>query len=293
MGYKDPSPLVKELLLKDRIEYIEIIKDSEDGIGSREVTERILRPRGITSQKEIKKENIKVNKRLRAFVDLGILISDEGEYNLSSLGYLLLDSWKSIGERVDTMDRFSDYFNNHLVNVIPKEFFRQIHKLRTSELTGIGIQWKETLEEQMMNMERKLYNLTHCIHDYPEIVLEKAKNGEIEIVIVYQFEEYPELNYSDSEQLREEELFNRLVDAGAEFRYLTLENRRPMGIRIVDEKWASFLLPKMLDGQLDRDQVFIGTDIEFVSWCRDLMYHIWSFEAESLNVEEVIAEGEE
>lgn len=292
MESKDTSDLIKELLNKDRIDYIKIIEDSKSGLGSREVAEEILRLRDIASKGMIQRENIVVNKRLRALVDLGILLSDEGKYSLSSLGYLLLDSWKSIIEKVDTMREFDDYFDNHLVNVIPKEFFRQIDKLKTARLTQIGLQWKEALEERMTSMERKLYNLTHCIHDYPDRVLEKKENGEIDIVIIYQFEMYPKLNYLDNIQLNEKQLFNRLADAGAEFRYITLENSRPMGIRIVDEKWASFLLPKM-SGQLDRDRVFTGDNLEFVSWCRDLMYHLWSFKAKPLNVEEVRARGNE
>lgn len=286
MNGMDLVGLMSELLNMDRLEYFRIIEQSEKGAKSIDIAEEILKSKGITSIKEIKNENIKVNKRLRKLVDLEVLSSSEkGVYTISSLGYMLIDSWRELNEKMETLDKFRGFFNTHYIEDIPQEFLRQIYKLNGADLTVNPIQWMKEVTRHMKKIERKFYNVTEYIHDIPDEILEKKLEGEIkEISILYQFHKYPELNYTD-----EKELFDELVNAHAEFRYLTIENRHPMGIRVVDEKWATFGLTRKLDGVLDRDRTLIGTDKNFVSWCRDLMYHMWHFEAEPLKTGEVIA----
>ncbi|KYK37047.1 MAG: hypothetical protein AYK19_07555 [Theionarchaea archaeon DG-70-1] len=285
----DLTSLMGELLNKDRLDYLEIIENSE-GAKSIDVAEEILKSRGITKPKEIKKENIKVNKRLRKLVDLGILDSTKkGEYEVSSLGYLLMDSWQELNEKAETLNKFRRFFDTHYIEDLPQEFIRQIYRLSEAELTRNPVQWMKEVMRYMKKIERKFYNSTEYLHDIPDEILEKKVTGKIEqISILYQFYKHPELNYPD-----EKELFDELVEAEVEFRYLTLKNRHPIGIRIVDEKWATFGLTRKADGVLDRDQTLIGTNRDFVSWCRDLMYHIWHFEAKPLDVSEIIAKKTE
>jgi predicted transcriptional regulator len=196
-----------------------------------------------------------------------------------------MDSWQELNEKVATLEKFRDFFDTHYVEDIPQEFLRQIYRLRGAELTVNPVQWVKEVMDYMKKIERKFYNCTEYLHDIPEYILEKKITGDIEeISILYQFEKYPELNSPG-----EKELFDKLVNANVEFRYLTLENKHPIGIRIVDEEWATFGLARKTDGVLDRDQTLIGTDTDFISWCRDLMYHIWHFGAKKLDVEEVIA----
>lgn len=279
----DLADQMRELLNKDRLKYLELITDSDKGLGSLEIAQIICTSRGTTKDIEITRENSKINKRLRKLVNLGILTQiEEGKYSISSLGYMLMDSWKKLAEKADTMSEFREFFNSHFVADIPEEFFGQIYKLRNAKITKNSVQWKDSLARHMKKMDTKLYNLTQYLHDFPDEIIEKSRNKEIEIVIIYQFENYPKLN------LDEKELFKKLVDAEAEFRYIDLENRHPIGIRIVDDKWTTFLLSRIADGELDREHVFCGTDREFIRWCRDLMYHMWSFEAKPLNVEEVM-----
>ena len=289
MSRVDVTNLMKELLRKDRLAYVEIIMKSEEGARSIEIAEEILGKTGITEHSKIKKENIVVNKRLRTLVDLGILIShNKGKYKVGSLGYLLLDSWKNIAEKAETMEKFGSFFEDHLVKDIPKEFFRQMYRLRSAELTENATHWGNMLRKQMEQTERKLYNMTQYLHDYPEEVLEKRRREEIDIVIIYQFNDYPMLNFSD-----EKKLFDKLVDVKVDFRYINLEKKHPIGVRVVDEKWATFLLPKIGGKQLDREHAFVGIDQEFVSWCRDFVYTIWHFEAKPLDVNKVIAKKKE
>ncbi len=285
MKEQNPTVLMKELLNEDRFEYLKMIRDSRSGTRSMDITQKIMESPEITE--EVKTENIVVNKRLRKLVNLGILISEEEKYKLSGLGYLLMDSWNSIIEKVDTMKKFPDFFDTHFVDDIPKEFFRQMYKLQDAELTQNAPEWMNMVEKQMGKVERKVYSVADKLHTYSDSIIEKRKNREIEIVIIYQFSNYPELNYPD-----EKPLFDKLKNAGAEFRYTILESKHPIGIRIVDEKWATFLLSRMSDGKLDREHVFYGENPGFVSWCRDLMYHLWSFEAKPLNPEEVTAKDE-
>lgn len=288
MTSMDIIDLMTELLNKDRLGYLEIIENTEDGVKSIDVAKEILKSRGITQSSEIKKENIKVNKRLRKLVDLKILGSNNrGEYNMSSLGYLLMDSWRELNEKVETLEKFRDFFDSHYVDALPQEFLRQIYKLSNAELTVNPVQWMKEVMGYMKKIERKFYNMTEYLHDIPADILEKKVAGEIEeISIIYQFYKYPELNFPD-----EKELFDRLTAAKVDFRYLTLVDRHPIGIRVVDEKWATFGLARVSDGVLDRDQTLIGTDEAFVSWCRDLMYHIWHFEARKLNIKEIKAKN--
>lgn len=292
MTNEDLISNVKELLNKDRLEYMEVIMKSDKALGSLEVTKTILSSRGITDTKKISRENIKVNKRLRRLVELGLLMQiEEGTYSISSLGYLLMDSWNELSDRVETTKKFRNYFDTHYVDALPPEFFRQTYKLRKAKVTENPVQWMKQVTKYTGRVERKFYNLTEYLHDIPEDIIEKKtskETEEFEIVITYQFYKYPLLNYSD-----EKELFDRLVDADVRFHYLTLEKRHPIGLRIVDDKWATFGLTRISDGVLDREKSFVGTDKDFVSWCRDLMYHIWHFKAKPLNVEEVIAREEE
>ena len=287
----DLTTAVSELLNKDRFEYLDIIK-KEDGAKSLDIAKEILRSRGITDHEEITKENIKVNKRLRRLVELGVLVSARGIYDISSLGRLLMISKEDLKRNVETLEKFHDFFENHFVDDLPREFFRQIYKLNGAELTELPVQWVQEVIRHTEELERKFYNMTEYLHDIPEKIIERkiqeresGKEKEIEIVIIYQFSNYPQLNFS-----LEEELFGRLVKAGAEFRYIKLEDeKRPIGIRIVDEKWATFGLTRRSDGILEREKAFIGTDKVFISWCRDLIYHMWHFEAKPLKTEEVIA----
>jgi len=109
----DLTTLMAELLNNDRFDYLEIILNSEHGATSLDITRRILKSRGITQEDKIRRENIKVNKRLRKLIKLGILDSNQrGEYTISSLGYLLLDSWKELTEKAETMKKFHEFFES-------------------------------------------------------------------------------------------------------------------------------------------------------------------------------------
>lgn len=278
--------LMSELLNKDRFNYLEIIANSEDGAGSFDVAKEILRLRGITRIKEIRKENIVVNKRLRNLVNLGILIPVEmGKYRISSLGYLLLRSWKDLRKNAESLGKFREFLDTQYISTLPHEFFREIYKLGKTTVTENPVQWEDEVREYMKRIEHDFYNLTEYIHDFPSDVIERKKKGEIEIMIIYQFKKYPEFNYSDEKK----ELLSELAEAGAECRYITLEkNRHPIGIRIVDDKWATFGLTRIGEWHLDRAHSFVGSNSKFITWCRDLFFHIWNFEAQYLDVEEVV-----
>lgn len=200
-----------------------------------------------------------------------------------------MDSWRELNEKVETLSKFRDFFDTHYVEDLPREFLRQVYKVSEAELTRTPVRWMKEVAKYMKKIERKFYNCTEYLHDIPDEILEKKVAGDIEqISILYQFYRYPELNYPD-----EKELFDELVEAEVEFRYLILAPRHPIGIRIVDEKWATFGLTRKMDNELDRDHTLIGTDRDFVSWCRDLMYHVWHFEAQSLETKDVVAKKRE
>ncbi len=281
----DLAPLMAELLNKDRFDYLRIIASSEDGAGSIEVTKEVLRLRGITTAKEIRRENVVVNKRLRNLVDSDILIPIEmGKYRISSLGYLLLRSWKDLKMNAESIGKYLEFLDTQYISALPHEFFREIYKLRKTTVTENPVQWEDEVREYMKRIDHNFCNLTEYIHDFPDDVIEKKRKEEIEIMIIYQFRKYPELNYSDEKK----ELLSELARAGAEFRYINLErDRHPIGIRIVDDKWATFGLARIGEWYLDRAHSFIGTDSEFISWCRSLFSYIWNSEAQYLDIERV------
>ncbi|MGD2249443.1 MAG: hypothetical protein PVF58_13625 [Candidatus Methanofastidiosia archaeon] len=289
----DPTSLMKELLNKDRFEYMEKILELGGSAKSIDIAKALLKSRGITGDKEVKKENIMVNKRLTKLISLGILKQVEKErYSISSLGYLLLDSWKELTEKVETLKKFHQFFDTHYVNDLPQEFFRQIYKLKKTKLTESPVEWIEELNKQTKKTKGKLYILTELLHSISDEVIAKKKSGKIkEIVIIYEFYNYPNINLLKP---NEKEFFDKLVDAGVEFRFIELKNSHPIGLRIVDDRWATFgltrIADKAADEVLDRERGFIGTDPDFISWCRDLMYHMWHFRAKPLETNSVTAE---
>jgi predicted transcriptional regulator len=278
-----PVIIVSELLKKDRLEYIGMIKKSREGLRSLEIAKEILKEKKIEEKRRLSKENVLVNRRLRRLTKLGMLVSRKGMYKLTALGHLVIDSWDGLSDKIDTIEGFGDFFENHVFESVPREFTSQVFDLRSTELTENASQWEKILGEQIRKTKRKLYSMTTYLHDFPDEILVRKKMKEIDIIVTYQFRKYPRLNYSD-----EKPLFDKLVEAGAEFRYIDLEGRSPIGIRIVDDQWATFLLPKANENRLDRDHAFVGDDPNFVSWCRDLMYHVWHFKAKTLNTDEVI-----
>jgi predicted transcriptional regulator len=285
MTESDLNNQIRELLCLDRMTYIDTIMNSEMGLSSREISEKMLIKKRKTGKGALTKENSKVNKRLRRLVDLEILseIQDD-KYVVTSFGYMLMDSWKEITEKEKTFKKFRNYFETHYVNDLPNEFFRQIYKLERAEITHNSVHWINEMKEKMERIERKLYSLTNYLHNIPDEVLARKKKGEIkEVVIIYQFEQYPYLNSS-----QETSLFRKLVEAGVEFRYMSLEKGHPMGIRVIDEKWATFGLTRISDNCLEMEKTFYGTDLDFVIWCRDLMYHIWHFRATPLSTDDVM-----
>jgi predicted transcriptional regulator len=280
---KGPAAIMSELLRKDRLEYVDMIKESKEGLRSLEIAEEILRKRKIKEKKRLSKENVLVNRRLRELTKLGILISRKGMYRLTALGHLVIDSWDNMSDKIDTIEGFGDFFENHSFESVPKEFSTQVFDLKNTGLTENASQWEKILRKQIRKTRRKLYSMTTYLHGFPDEILRRRENKEIDIVITYQFKKYPQLNFSD-----EKPLFDRLVEAGAQFHYIDLGSGSPIGIRIVDDWWATFLLPKTNENRLDRDHAFVGEDPNFVSWCRDLMYHMWHFRAKPLIVNEII-----
>lgn len=208
-------------------------------------------------------------------------------YKLTALGYLVIDSWDDISDKIDTIEGFGDFFEDHVFESVPREFSSQVFALRNTHLTENASQWEKILREQIRKTSRKVYSMTTYLHGFPDEILRRREKKEIDIVITYQFKKYPQLNYSD-----EKPLFDRLVEVGAQFHYIDLGSTSPIGIRIVDDRWATFLLPKTNENRLDRDHAFVGDDPNFVSWCRDIMYHMWHFKAKSLNTREITEKRE-
>ncbi|MGC1121048.1 MAG: hypothetical protein WBA22_08130 [Candidatus Methanofastidiosia archaeon] len=275
-----PRELIREILKMDRLQYLSIIQQ-KDPMTSLKITNEILALKeGIKPEKvkvkDTKKHNPNINKRLLDLTNLGILEDHEGEYSLSPVGTLLIDGLRRLESNIDIIRKHEWFFKAHDYSVIPSHQLHEIHKIQFAKQCEDEFEYRKELVESTQRTEHQICIVSERLHDIPSWIIEEMKNGAITLKYVYQFKKPLELNFNDSE---ERELWQDLTQEpspGIEFRYSTLENRNPIGIRIIDRKWAGFNLFEFAENKLNRRRSFYGTDGEFIVWVEDLFSHIWN-----------------
>jgi len=205
--------------------------------------------------------------------DMDVLANEDGKYSVDIAGLLFLHARKKLSESREILEKHRTFFETHNFRDIPVEFRWQIYKLMQTEMIVNVYDFIENVQENLKKVKRKIYLLTEYLHSIPDEVIQKIQEGEIDIAILYQSCNPPRIERED-----ERELFDKLTRnprEGIEFRFLPLRQRLPVYISRIDEQWALFALSATSSEIIDRNQAFCGSNIEFVTWCRDLLYHLW------------------
>ena len=278
---KDSSPekLVNEILKMDRLLYLKIIQE-RGSLTSLEMTREVvalknnIKPEQAEDTK-ILKHNPNINKRLKDLYDLGILNDYGGQYSLTSIGSLLIEELPKLELNIEILKEHKWFFSNHDYTVIPTRLFREIHKLQFAEQCKDAVEYSNIIVESTGKTNLEILIATDRIHDIPGWIIEELKKGNLTLKLIYHFRKPFQLNSNDESELRLWEDLTRQALPKAEFRYLTFKDRNPIGIRIIDKKWALFNLYEIAEDRLNRSISFYGTHQQFVGWVEDIFSSLW------------------
>lgn len=272
--------LASEILKKDRLLYLKIIREKKS-LTSLQMTREILalgknlKPEQV-KYKDISKNNPNINKRLRDLYNLGILKEHEGGYSLSSIGSLVIDELMRLKSNIEILIKYKDFFNIHDYTVIPSQQFREIHKLRFTKQCKNAIEYKREIENNTARTDQRICIASDHLHDIPGWIIEELKQGNLTLKLIYQFEKPFKINSNDEEERKLCKEIMQETLPGVELRYLTLEKRNPIGIRIIDKRWAILCLSEIREKKLNRPSSFYGENEQFVSWVEDVFLSIWN-----------------
>lgn len=279
--------LVDEILKMDRLLYLEFIREKGPLTSLQMTREVIALKKDINSEEvgddEISKKNPNINKRLRDLAEKGILDDQEGSYTLTPLGVLISDGLSQLVSGIDIIREYGWFFNTHDYTVIPTQNFREIYKLQFAKQSDDYFKYLKELEGNTAKAEEKICIMTDRLHDIPGWIIEELKRPNLKLKLVYQFWEPFKINSNDEE---EQNLWRELtqdISPTIEIRYLALKNRNPIGIRIIDQKWAIFNLYELAEKKLNRPRSFYGEDVQFIAWIEDIFLTIWN-ESKPLDV---------
>ena len=272
--------LISEILKMDRLLYLRIIQEKES-LTSLQMTREVLALKSNLTpdqikDKKINKNNPNINKRLKELSDLGILNDYEGRYSLSSIGSLVVDDLTRLRSNIKVLTKHKDFFDTHNYSAIPPEQFREIYNLQFANQCVDAIDYNKEIEKNTSLVGHEIRIVTERLHDIPGWVVEELKKGTLTLRLVYQFEELFKINSTNREEL---ELWKNLTEEAfpsVKLRYMTPEDKAPIGIRIVDKKWALFHLSILKDKKPDRSTSFYGEDKRFVNWVEDIFSNMWN-----------------
>ena len=282
--------LISEILKMDRVLYLRIIQEKET-LTSLQMTREVLAlksnlaPDQITDKK-INKNNPNINKRLKELADLGILNDYEGSYSLSSIGSLIVDDLTRLRSNIKVLMKHKDFFDSHSYSAIPLEQFREIYNLQFADQCVDAIDYNKEIERNTSLVGHEIRIVTERLHDIPGWIMEELKKGTLTLRLVYQFEELFKINSTDREEL---ELWKDLTEEAfpsVKLRYMTLEDKDLIGIRIVDKKWALLNLSTLKDKKPDRSTSFYGKDKRFVNWIEGIFSNVWHI-SKTLNSDKI------
>ncbi len=282
--------LVNEILNKDRLLYLEIIRDKKS-LTSLQMTREILALEGNVKPEQIEDKKVvgnnpNINARLKGLADYGVLNDHNGEYSLSSIGLLLIDELPRLILNLETLEKYKNFFDVHDYTVIPPQQFRDIYKLQHGKQCKDAIDYSNILLDNTGKAENKLRIVTDRLHTIPNWIMQEIKQENIAFELIYQFKELFKPNFNDTDEMN---LWRDLIEIdlpGVKLRYLTFGDRNPIGIHIIDEKWAMFNLFEIAETILDRPKSFYGTDEQFVHWVAAMFSSMWD-ESKPLDVKNI------
>ncbi len=285
---KDATPevVVNEILNKDRLLYLKIIRD-KNSLTSLQMTREILALKSNTKPEQIDdnkvtNKNPNINTRLKNLVGLGVLNDHNGEYSLSSVGLLLIEELPKLISNIETLKKYKQFFDAHDYTVIPSKQFCEIYKLQFAEQCKDAVDYSSIILNNTGRTEHRICIATDRLHTISNWIMQEVKLGHVTFELIYQFKDPFKLNFNDEE---ERNLWKGLVEMylpNVKLRYLTCERRNQIGIRIIDEKWALINLFEIAENRLNRPASFYGTHEQYVGWVEDIFTSIWN-ESEPLN----------
>lgn len=283
--------IINELMKLDRLQYLEILSESENPLTSYDITKKILVSDGIKEEpidkKLLRKKNPSINTRLKTMEDMGILRNEEGKYSLDIAGLLFLHAREKLSKSREILDTNRMFFETHNFQDIPVEFRWQIYKLSQTNMISNAYEFMDSIEENLKKVERKIYLLTEHLRDIPNEIIQRIQKKEIDIAILYQCHNPPLIEKEDEQKVFKE--LTKNLHKGIEFRFFPLQKRSSIYVSRSDSKWALFTLSTKASGTIDRNQAFCGDNIEFITWCRDLLYHLWWEEGVKIfKIEEIL-----
>ncbi len=287
-----PEKVIDEILNKDRLLYLELIKKN-NSLSSLQVTQEILALRskmepGSVENKKILRENPNVNARLRDLVELGVLNEHGGEYSLSSIGSLVVEKLPALMSNIEVLTTYKQFFDTHDWTVIPPQQFHDIYKLQFAKQCKDAVDYNSIILNQTEKTEHKIHIATDRLHSIPSWIMHEIGQGNVTFELIYQFKELFKLNFNDEEERNLWKNITEMDSFLSNCRYLPLEDRNPVGVRIIDDTWALFNLFEINGKTLDRPKSFYGTDERFVGWIKDMFRGIWekskSFENAQINL---------
>ena len=284
-----PEKLVDEILKMDRLLYLSIVKKKKS-LTSLKMTREVLAlkkgipPKDVTDR-DIARNNPNINKRLKDLADRDILIDRGGEYSLSLMGFLIIDELTRLSMNIGVFRKYKWLFSAHDYSVIPRQQLREIHRLQLAEECQDAIEYNRIIENNIL-ARSGICIATEHLHNIPNWVIQELEEDTLFLKLIYQFEEPFKVNYADEDEKKIWRGFAEKSLPRAEFRYLTLEYRNPIGIRIIDREWAILNLFEIAEMKLNRPRSFYGKNEQFVTWVENIFTNIW-MKSKPLDMQEV------
>lgn len=275
-----PEEVINEILNKDRLLYLKIIQEKKSST-SLQMTGEILALRSNIKPEQVGKKNVdkhnpNINARLKTMAELGVLNEHDGEYSLSSIGLLLIEELPRLISNMGILKKYKQFFDTHDYTVIPPQQFREIYKLQFATQCKDAVDYGNILLDNTGRTEHRIRIATERLHTIPSWVMQEVKQGNVTFELIYQFRDPFILNVNDEDEQNLWEDLTEMDLPNVRLRYLTFEKRNPIGIRIIDEKWALFNLFEIAENRPNRPASFYGTHEQFVGWIEDIFTSIWN-----------------
>ena len=207
--------------------------------------------------KVINASNQECSRHLSRLTESGLTRKDSaGFYETTPLGRVILDLLPSLGFLL----RNRNYVLSHDFSLLPRSFLERIGELFEGKLVGHFNIVLEHIKKTIAEARQFLW----LISDQPIIPTSSIGVGfpsrNIPVRLILQ-QGYDLKTFTSAKSV----LPTRFEIA------MTKEIRVAMAI---NEKVAGVCFPS-LDGKIDFGVGFIGSDLAFLSWCRDLFEHYW------------------
>jgi predicted transcriptional regulator len=276
---KETISIIKEILNADRLRYLKILQ-KWGPMSSTEVTQVIIAIKKMQSLKEINENDTKkhypnISARLTELNKLGVLNKDDLNFSISPVGFFLINLMEIMDADIKVITKNKQFLDFHDYSVIPSQEISGIYNLQFSNQCATEIDYHHILEEKTGGVSEQIKIITDRLHDIPYWICKEIKNGSINFKLLYQFKNPFKINSNDEEEYT---LWKYLLQdpVKGELRFLSQSGGSPIGIRIINDRWALLNLYEFTEEKLNRSRSFYGEDSRFVSWVIDIFWNYWN-----------------